>query len=75
MKNALSFNIIVHPASDNLGPHDRLVDFIRDKAGLRGTKSMCREGGCGACIVSLKTVNATGDTVVRAANSVGSFTY
>ncbi|XP_021954654.1 xanthine dehydrogenase [Folsomia candida] len=72
--NSITFMIngnpyTVHPASDNLGPHDRLVDFIRDKAGLRGTKSMCREGGCGACIVSLKTVNATGDTVVRAANS------
>ncbi|XP_022827043.1 xanthine dehydrogenase-like [Spodoptera litura] len=30
-----------------------LLDYLRLYAGLRGTKYMCREGGCGACIVSV----------------------
>nr|QIJ45705.1 aldehyde oxidase [Glyphodes pyloalis] len=32
-----------------------LVDYLRTRLELRGTKYMCREGGCGACIVSAIT--------------------
>ncbi|XP_060804033.1 uncharacterized protein LOC106135750 isoform X2 [Amyelois transitella] len=31
-----------------------LLDFVRQNAGLKGTKFMCRQGGCGACIVAVR---------------------
>jgi aerobic-type carbon monoxide dehydrogenase small subunit (CoxS/CutS family) len=34
-------------------PNDRLVDVIRNRLGLKGTKTGCREGECGACTVIL----------------------
>lgn len=35
----------------DVGPTTLLVDYLRDKAGLKGTKFCCREGGCGSCVV------------------------
>ncbi|XP_018020416.2 xanthine dehydrogenase, partial [Hyalella azteca] len=52
--NAVSFvlNGEEHTVSPPAVPLDmRLVDYVRYHVGLPGTKVMCREGGCGACIV------------------------
>ncbi|KAJ8719952.1 hypothetical protein PYW07_011995 [Mythimna separata] len=32
-----------------------LLDYLRDRIGLHGTKYMCREGGCGGCVVSARS--------------------
>ncbi|ODN05821.1 Indole-3-acetaldehyde oxidase [Orchesella cincta] len=47
-----------------------LADYIRDVANLKGTKVMCREGGCGACTVTARVIDpATGSEVVKSVNS------
>ncbi|KAL0828977.1 hypothetical protein ABMA28_003866 [Loxostege sticticalis] len=43
-----------YEADGRYGPDVSLNDFIRTVADLRGTKAMCHEGGCGACIVSVR---------------------
>ncbi|XP_064292368.1 uncharacterized protein LOC128674487 [Plodia interpunctella] len=36
------------------GPDVSLNEYIRSVADLRGTKVMCQEGGCGACVVAVR---------------------
>lgn len=55
---------------NGIGPDYKLVDFIRQEAGLTGTKYMCRSGGCGCCCVKVKSRDSSGNLVTRAVNSV-----
>jgi xanthine dehydrogenase small subunit len=48
-----------------VGPTETLLDFLRERRGLTGTKEGCNEGDCGAC-----SVVVTGeDGVARAMNA------
>jgi len=63
--------LLVQPDLDKARPQTLLVDFIRDVAGLKGTKYNCREGGCGVCVVSVRSKDPnSGQETIRSVNSV-----
>lgn len=69
--NALIINLYQFVAVSGLPAETSLNTYIRDHAGLTGTKFMCKEGGCGACVVSLEfTHPATAQERTVSVNSV-----
>jgi carbon-monoxide dehydrogenase small subunit len=50
-KTIATFNINGRPRDAIIEPHMLLLDVIREKLGLTGTKRACAAGNCGACTV------------------------
>lgn len=48
-----SFTLNGQPATAEGHPMERLLDVLRERLGLTGTKEGCGEGECGACTVLL----------------------
>ena len=49
----ISFSLNGEPVAVSVEPAERLLDTLRDRLGLKGTKEGCGEGECGACTVIL----------------------
>jgi carbon-monoxide dehydrogenase small subunit len=49
----ISFTLNGSPTSLDVDPAERLLDTLRYRLGLTGTKEGCGEGECGACTVYL----------------------
>jgi len=47
------FTVNGQPAGADVEPRELLVDLLRDKLGLTGTKVGCDTGQCGSCVVHL----------------------
>ncbi|XP_046967892.1 indole-3-acetaldehyde oxidase-like [Vanessa cardui] len=69
----INFTVNGEPISLNgadVSPLTSLNDYLRNYLGLLGTKAMCHEGGCGACIVSVTKIHpGTNEKHIIAVNS------
>lgn len=62
------FNVV---KTDEISPETTLNEYLRKTSHLTGTKSMCLEGGCGACVVCVSFDDpVTHKSVLIAVNSV-----
>lgn len=64
-KKILKFNLNGDPMEVLISPDETLLDVLRDKLGLTGTKKGCGKGECGACTVIMNG-NAVNSCIVPA---------
>ena len=50
MRVNVTVNGVAHSV-DHVWPLESLLDFLRERIGLRGTKNACEQGECGSCSV------------------------
>jgi carbon-monoxide dehydrogenase small subunit len=60
VEHLINLKINGEPYEVSIKPNTTLLDFLRDKIGLTGTKKGCDTGQCGACTVLLdgKPINS-----------------
>ncbi len=66
----MKFELNDEPVEVKIAPDDILVDVLRDKLGLLGTKKGCSQGECGACTVIINGA-AINSCLVAAAKVMG----
>ncbi|ROT66898.1 indole-3-acetaldehyde oxidase-like [Penaeus vannamei] len=67
-----TINDIGFTVGADIPPWTRLVDFLRERVKLPGTKALCREGGCGVCtvVVTVPDPETAGRTKTYSVQSV-----
>ena len=68
----ISINVNGTDYEREVNPEHRLLDFLRDDLGLKGTKFGCDQGECGACSVILNDQVVTSCIVLMAQIPKGS---
>ena len=69
-KHLLKFNVNAKDHALVVESHERLLDVLRDRLGLKGTKEGCSTGDCGICAVLMdgKLVNSCLIFAIQARN-------
>ncbi len=69
MKRTIRFRLNETLYQQEVREESLVLDWIRNEAGLKGTKEGCREGDCGACLVLLGGRGPVGEVAWRSVTS------